>query len=73
MKALFGVGVLLIVLGITSLFIAIPQREQHGVKIGDASIGVQTETSRKVAPAVSAALIIGGAVLVFAGRRRTAA
>jgi hypothetical protein len=73
MKALFGVGVLLIVLGIASLFFAIPQREQHGVKIGDASIGVQTETSRKVAPAVSAALIIGGAVLVFAGRGRATA
>ena len=69
MKALFGVGVLLIVLGIASLFFAIPQREQHGVRIGDASIGVQTETSRKVAPAVSAALIVGGAVLMFAGRR----
>jgi hypothetical protein len=73
MKALFGVGVLLVVLGIASLFIAIPQREQHGVKIGDASIGVQTETSRKVAPAVSAALVVGGAVLMFAGRRRASA
>ena len=73
MKPVFMVGVLLLVLGIASLFIAIPQREQHGVKIGDASIGVQTQTSRKVGPVVSAAFIIGGAVLMFAGRRRAAA
>jgi hypothetical protein len=73
MKALFVAGVLLLVLGIASLFVAIPQREKHGVQIGDASIGVETKTSSKVAPAVSAALIVGGAVLLFAGRRRTAA
>jgi hypothetical protein len=72
MKALFVAGVLLLVLGIASLFVAIPQREKHGIQIGDASIGVETKTSNKIAPAVSAALIVGGAVLLFAGRRRTA-
>jgi hypothetical protein len=55
------------------MFVAIPQRERHGIKVGDASVGVETRTSRKVTPLVSAALIISGAALVVVGRRRGAA
>jgi hypothetical protein len=70
MRTAFVVGLIVLVLGIASLFIAIPQREKHGVKIGDASVGVETTTSRKVAPVVSAVLIVGGAALMLAGRQR---
>ena len=72
MKALFPLGLVLIVLGVLSLFIAIPQTEHHGVKIGDASVGVETHHNEKVAPIVSAVLILGGVGMVVAGKFRTA-
>ncbi len=71
MKALFGVGLIVLVLGILSLFVAIPQTENHGIKAGDTSIGVQTTHSKKVAPVVSAVLILGGAGIMIAGRKRS--
>jgi hypothetical protein len=70
MKALFPLGVVLIVLGVLSLFVAIPQSEHHGVKVGDASLGVTTHHSEKVAPIVSAVLILGGVGMVVAGKSR---
>lgn len=73
MKASFILGVLALVLGIASLFIAIPQRERQGIRVGDASVGVETQTSRRVAPVISAALIAGGAALIFVSRRRRVA
>ncbi len=48
MKNLAFVGVLLLVLGLLSLIVPIPHRENHSVRIGDAKIGVQTETSEKL-------------------------
>jgi hypothetical protein len=64
------VGVVLIVLGIVSLFVGIPSREKHGVKFGDAEIGVETKSTKAVPVAISALLILGGVVAVVAGRRR---
>lgn len=70
MKALFLVGVVVLVLGILSLFIAIPQRERHGVKVGGAEMGIETKTSEKLSPIVSGILIVAGAGLMIAGRGR---
>jgi hypothetical protein len=71
MKALFAVGVLLLILGGLSLFVPIPVRERHGFKAGGISVGVETVDRQKVHPAVSAVLIGGGVVLMIAsGRRR---
>jgi hypothetical protein len=70
MKPLFWVGIILLVLGIGSLFYAIPQRERHGVQVGDANIGVTTTESRRVPPLVSAVMILGGIGLMIASRRR---
>lgn len=72
MKALLPLGLVLIVLGVLSLFIAIPHSERHGVSVGDASIGVTTHNNEKVAPIVSAVLILGGVGLAVAGKFRTA-
>jgi hypothetical protein len=72
MKAIFVVGIVLIILGIASLLVPIPHSENHGVKIGDASIGVKTTHSERVAPAISAVLIVGGlAAMVIGSRTRT--
>lgn len=71
MKALFLVGVVVLVLGILSLFIAIPQRERHGVKVGGAELGVETKTSEKLPPIASGIMIVAGAGLMIAGRGKS--
>jgi hypothetical protein len=72
MKVLFPLGLVLIVLGVLSLFVALPHSERHGVSVGGASVGVETHSSEKVAPIVSAVLILGGIGLAVAGKFRTA-
>ncbi len=69
MRILFWVGLIVLILGIASLFIALPQRETHGVRAGDISVGIQTQQNEKVSPIVSAVLIIGGAGMMIAGGR----
>jgi hypothetical protein len=71
MKSLAFVGVLLLVLGLLSLLVPIPHRENHSLKIGDAKIGVQTETSEKLPPAVGIALLAGGVLTLIFGSRKT--
>jgi len=71
MKALPLVGVLLLVLGILSFVIPVPHRENHGVKIGDAKISVETENSEKLPPAVGIVLLAGGVVALILGLRKT--
>ncbi len=72
MKPLFWIGLVVLVLGVASLFVAIPNRERHGVSVGGAEVGVEVKQSRKVAPIVSAVLIVGGVGLMLAGRGRAA-
>ncbi len=69
MRALFWFGMAVLVLGVASLFMTIPQRESHGIRAGDLSVGVQTQRNEKVSPIVSAVLIIGGAGMMIAGGR----
>ena len=69
MKALLWIGVVLVVLGIASLFVPLPHTEDHSMEAGNMKIGVQTHTEEKVPPIISAALIVGGAVLAVAGAR----
>jgi hypothetical protein len=70
MKALSTVGLVVLILGILSFFVPIPHTENHGVKVGDAHIGVQTETSEHISPAISATLAVVGAGLLIAGSRK---
>jgi len=70
MKALMVVGVLLVVLGIASLFVPIPHNENKGINAGDVKIGVQVRHDEKVSPIISAVLIIGGIGLMLAGSRK---
>jgi hypothetical protein len=69
MRALFILGLLLIILGIASLFVPIPVREKHGFKAGPVSVGVETTEHKKVDPIVTGILIAGGVVLALAGRK----
>lgn len=69
MKSFLFAGLLVIVLGIASLVVPIPHSETQGIKIGDASIGVQTSHSERVSPVISATLIVAGIALAIAGSR----
>ncbi len=71
MKAIFAVGIVLIILGILSLLVPIPQTEDHSVRAGDVKIGIQTTEHRRVSPVISAILIAGGLGAMIAGSRRS--
>ena len=71
MKGLTLVGIVLVVLGLLAFVVPIPHREDHSVKNGDAKIGVQTQDSERLPPAVATVLIIGGVICLVAGGRST--
>jgi len=71
MKSVSMIGLLLLLLGILSFVVPIPRHENHGVKIGDTKIGVQTEESEKLPPAVGVVLLSGGVVALVLGSRKT--
>jgi hypothetical protein len=68
MKALFVIGLVVLALGILSFFVPFPHAENHGIKAGDVSIGVQTHDSERVSPAISVVLLLVGAGMMIAGR-----
>ena len=69
MKIILFAGLILVVLGIGSLLVPLPHSEKHGIKVGDANIGVETTHSERVSPIISAVLIAGGIALTVAGAR----
>jgi hypothetical protein len=65
-KGLAWVGLILLVLGILAFVVPVPHRESHGVKMGDASIGITTKSNEKLPPVVGGILCgIGAVVLIF--------
>ena len=72
MRILLVIGLILLALGIASLFVPVPVREKHGFTAGPVSVGVETTEHQKVHPAISAVLIAGGVVLLIAGARKRA-
>jgi hypothetical protein len=71
MKALVGVGLVVLVLGILSFFVPIPHTEHHGVSAGDLRVGVNTEHSDRMPPAISVVLVLAGAGMMMAGRGKS--
>jgi len=71
MQALFWTGLVVLMLGITSLLVPIPRNEQDGLTVGSVSIGIETRNSDKVSPIVSAAMILGGAGLMIAVKKKS--
>jgi uncharacterized membrane protein len=64
------IAILLLLLGVLSFVVPIPQREDHSVKIGNAKIGVQTESNEKLPPVVGIVLVAGGVLVLVLGTRR---
>ncbi len=65
------IGVILLLLGVLALVVPVPQREDHSVKIGDTKIGVQTQSSQKLPPAVGIVLLAGGVLALVLGSRKS--
>ena len=71
MKALFWIGLVVLILGIVSLAVPIPHSNREGVTVGGVSLGVETRTEEKITPVVTAALIAGGLIALVASRRKS--
>ena len=71
MKALFWLGLVVVLAGVVLLFVPIPHTEKHGVKAGDLSLGVETRTQEKLSPAVSGVIVLAGVGLMIAARGRS--
>ena len=71
MKALFFLGLVVVILGIVSLVVPIPRSERGGISVGGVSLGVETRHEEKVHPALSAVMILGGLGTMAAGKRRS--
>lgn len=70
MKAVLVVGLIILVLGIMSFFVGIPKTDTEGIKIGGASVGIQTRHTERLPQAASIALVVGGIVLLALGATR---
>jgi len=64
------IGAAVLILGIATLFVPIPQREKHGITVGDLSLGVVTQSDEKVPVVVSVVMILGGIGAIALGARR---
>ena len=72
MKALFFIGLVVLILGLVSLVVPIPGSERQGLTVGGVSLGVETSHKEKVSPALSAVMILGGLGAIVAGKLKTA-
>jgi hypothetical protein len=70
MKALFVVGLIIVVLGILSFFVPVPHTEHHGLDAGDIHVGVNTHHDDMLPPYVGVGLIVVGGLLMVAGGRK---
>jgi len=71
MTPLRWIGAVVLIMGIVMLFVPIPQREKHGITVGDVSLGVVTQSDAKVPIAVSVAMMLGGLGAMAAGAKRS--
>ena len=71
MKALLAIGLVVLILGIVSFAIPFPHSEHHGLRAGDAHVGITTQHSERVSPAISVLLVVVGAGIMIAGKRST--
>lgn len=70
MKPLFWIGLVLLILGAASCFVALPHQEKHGISVGDASVGVTTRHDEKAPTWLSAVLVVGGIGLMAVGGKK---
>ncbi len=64
------IGLLLIAVGIASLFVPVPQQRESGFSVGPVDVDLSREVNEPINPAISAVIIALGVVGVIAGLRR---
>lgn len=64
------IGLLLIAVGVASLFVPIPQEKESGFSLGPVDVDVSREVREPVDPVVSAVIIGLGVVGVIVGLRK---
>ena len=69
MKALFWIGLVVLILGVASLVVPIPHTEREGFTVGGVSLDVEATHQEKLSPALSAVMILGGLGAMAVGRR----
>ncbi len=72
MKILVAVGAIILVLGILCFFVPVPHTEHHGLDAGDIHVGVNTHHDEMLPPYVGVGLLVVGAGLMIASRKRGA-
>jgi prolipoprotein diacylglyceryltransferase len=70
MKSIFWIGLAVLILGIASLLIPIPRSEKEGFRAGGVSVGIETHHQEKVSPIVSAVMILVGAGMMIAQKKK---
>lgn len=69
-RIVFVIGILLIAVGIASLFVSIPHQKESGFSLGPVDVDVSREVREPVDPVVSAVIIGLGVVGVVIGLRK---
>jgi uncharacterized membrane protein len=64
------IGIVLLVLGLLAFVVPMPHHEDHSVSIGGAKLGVETEHTEKLPPAVGGILLVGGVLALVVGSRK---
>jgi hypothetical protein len=70
-RALFWIGLTVLILGILSLVVPLPHRNKEGVNVGGVSIDIETRHEEKVSPIISAVMILGGLGAIAVGRGKS--
>ena len=69
MKPLVWLGIVLLIVGLASFFVSLPEKHEEGIRVGDAKIGVSATEHHKLPMWVGGVLVVGGIVMMVAGGR----
>jgi hypothetical protein len=66
MKATFWLGLVIVLLGVAALIVPVPRTENHDLRAGGITLGVETHHDEKLPPYVGAIMIVAGVGLIAA-------
>ena len=70
MRSFIVIGAILLILGITLLFVPIRHTVRHGFSAGSVSVHVDTVQRNRIHPAVGGVLVACGVAMMIAGSRK---
>lgn len=69
MKSLFWTGLAIVLLGVASFFVQVPQTPRQSLNTGSISVGVNNKQRGEISPGVGAVIVVGGLGLMVTGCR----